>query len=119
MHRTMDKRFDPDVETAAYRLIQEALTNVARHAEVQDVEVRAWSDAEHLSIQVHDAGGGFDVAAALADTSKNGLVGMRERVAVLGGQLVLESKAGDGTRLSVQIPIQSHDDALDVDGGES
>jgi PAS domain S-box-containing protein len=117
-HCAMGRRFDPDVETAAYRLAQEGLTNAARYADVNEVEVRAWSDAEHLCVQVHDAGRGFDVAAALADSRKNGLVGMRERVAALGGQLTMESKPGAGTRLTVQIPIPPRDATADADGGE-
>ena len=118
-HRALERRFDSDVETAAYRVVQEALTNVARHAKVSEVEVRAWSDAERLHIQVRDAGRGFDVARALEDSRKNGLVGMRERVAVLGGELSMESQLETGTRLTVQIPIEPNRGALGAGGGEA
>ncbi len=64
------ERFAPEVETAAYRVVQEALTNVARHANVPEATVRVWTHQETLSIEVADAGEGFDVDAAVSDARR-------------------------------------------------
>ncbi len=100
-----NRRFSAEVETAAYRIVQEALTNVARHAQVVEVTVRLWTQESKLSIQVEDAGAGFDCKAALASSDTSGLAGMRERAVLLGGQLTVESQRGDGTRLTAELSI--------------
>jgi PAS domain S-box-containing protein len=110
-HRGVERRFDPEVETAAYRIVQEALTNVARHAGVTHAEVQVWSDAAHLHIQVTDSGAGFDLGSQLADHSKNGLHGIHERVTLRGGLLETETAPGSGTRLTVQLPLGSEPNA--------
>ncbi len=98
------RRFPRQAETAVFRIVQEALTNVARHATVSEVKVRLWADAERLGARIEDGGRGFDVAAALAGPTA-GLGGMRERAEILGGQLRIESAAGSGTRVSVELPL--------------
>jgi signal transduction histidine kinase len=98
------RHFPPEVETAIYRIAQEALTNVARHAGVIEVAVRVWAAADALILEVHDEGRGFDPVAALAAASP-GLVGMHERVTLLGGQLVVESAPGKGTSVRATFPI--------------
>ncbi len=105
-HRQVeDKRFPPGVETAAYRILQEALTNVARHASVREATVRIWADADTLGLQVEDRGAGFDPEAALAARSSSGLIGMSERAELLGGRVTIESAAGRGTLLTAEFPI--------------
>jgi signal transduction histidine kinase len=99
------RRFSAEVETAAYRIVQEALTNVARHARVVEATVRLWTHEALLSIQVEDSGSGFDSQAALASSDTSGLAGMRERAVLLGGQLTVESAPGDGTRLTAELSI--------------
>jgi signal transduction histidine kinase len=96
----------PIVETAAFRIVQEALTNVARHAAVPSVNVRVWRTGPRLSVQIADGGKGFDVAAALAAGRSSGLSGMRERAAALGGSMEIESD-GAGTRLTAELPLPS------------
>jgi PAS domain S-box-containing protein len=100
-----NRRFSAEVETAAYRIVQEALTNVARHAGVVEVTVRLWTHEAILSIQVEDAGLGFDGEAALASSDTSGLAGMRERAVLLGGQLSVESHPGGGARLTAELSI--------------
>jgi PAS domain S-box-containing protein len=100
------KRFPPAIETAAYRIVQEALTNVARYAHVKEVKVRVWSQDTALGLMVEDQGSGFDVDAALTSNRSSGLLGMRERAILLGGQLVLESTPGQGTRITATLPLQ-------------
>jgi PAS domain S-box-containing protein len=106
-HNGLEKRFGPDVETAAYRIVQEALTNVARHAGVASMTVRVWANADLLSLQIEDRGRGFDMAAALATPRSSGLTGMRERVMLLGGQLTIDSRPGSGTQITAEIPLHT------------
>jgi signal transduction histidine kinase len=98
-----EQRFAPDVETTAYRIVQEALTNVARHAGVTDVTVRLWTDGDSLSMMIVDQGRGFDPQAVRTSTSI-GLAGMAERAALLGGDLTIESVPGAGTRVTAVLP---------------
>jgi len=101
-----DQRFDPEVETTAYRIIQEALTNVARHAGVNDVTVRLWTDADTLWVVVADQGRGFDPQAV--DTRRSsGLAGMQERATLLGGSMTIEAVPGGGTRVTATLPLTS------------
>ncbi|MDX6344492.1 MAG: hypothetical protein QOH87_4630, partial [Trebonia sp.] len=79
------------VDVAAYRIVQEALTNVARHAHVGEVNVVLWADRDHLNIQVEDQGQGFEVDKAAVVGTSSGLAGMRERALLLGGTLRVES----------------------------
>ena len=98
------KRFSHEVETAIYRIVQEALTNVARHAKVNCVTVRLWSDEETLGVQIEDRGIGFDFHSVLKSGRTNGLAGMRERVILLGGRFTIEANLGNGTRLTAELP---------------
>ncbi|MBC8446936.1 MAG: PAS domain S-box protein [Chloroflexi bacterium] len=105
-HHGLEGRFAPEVETAAYRIVQEALTNVARHAGVSEVMVRLWANQDTLGVQIEDQGTGFDPEAALASGATNGLAGMRERPVLLGGQLTVESAPGAGTRVTAELPLR-------------
>ncbi|MSS72151.1 MAG: sensor histidine kinase [Candidatus Latescibacteria bacterium] len=99
------RRFPPGVETGAYRIVQEALTNVARYAGVREATVRLRADRETLHVQVEDQGAGFDPETALAARATSGLSGMRERAALLGGTLKVESAPGAGVRLQAELPV--------------
>ncbi len=100
-----DRRFAPEIETAAYRIVQEALTNVARHARTDRATVEVVALNSTLSVQVRDDGCGFDPAAALSAGYAAGLSGLRERVALLSGRLVIESAPGQGTCVRAELPI--------------
>lgn len=102
------RRFAPEVETAAYRIVQEALTNVARHADVSEATVRAWADQDVLAVQIEDQGAGFDPEATLAAGDTTGVAGMRDRAVLLGGKLTVESAPGTGTRLTAEFPLGDH-----------
>lgn len=104
------QRFAFEVETAAYRVIQEALTNAARHAHVKEVTVRAWLREGWLGLQVEDDGAGFVYPGGLNSGQSRGLVGMRERAAALNGTLEVDTAPGRGTCITVQIPIEAQDD---------
>jgi len=99
------RSFAPEIETAVYRLVQEALTNVARHAGVKEVAVYVWADPASLSLQIEDQGRGFDSEAAMKAAATGGLAGMRERAILLGGQLRVESTPGAGTCLTAELPL--------------
>jgi len=98
-HSGRERRWTPAVETAAYRIVQEALTNVARHAGVGEVQVRLWTDEKSLGVQIEDQGSGFDPKSTLAMGTASGLSGMRERALASGGDLTVESSPGQGTRI--------------------
>lgn len=103
-------RFDPSVEIAAFRLVQEALTNVARHAEARSVRVAVEEVGGELRLEVRDDGGGFDVESALARSVAGeslGLAGMRERVSLASGTFDIQSAPGRGTIVRAVFPVPS------------
>ncbi|HVQ23801.1 MAG TPA: GAF domain-containing sensor histidine kinase, partial [Planctomycetota bacterium] len=104
-HHGLDQRFDPETETGAYRIVQEALTNVARHSGVDEVTVRLWATHDVLGVQVEDHGRGFDPDTVLGNGGSGGLAGLRERAALLSGHLTVETKPGGGVRLTAEVPI--------------
>ncbi len=104
-HEGMGGRYPAATETAAYRLIQESLANVARHARVSEVSVRVWVEGNWLHLQVEDEGAGFDPEAALASGAAAGLTGMSERVQLLGGKWIIHSAPGEGTNLMAELPL--------------
>jgi len=103
-HRGLTERFPAEVETAAYRIVQEALTNVARHADVRLARVRLWMDRDTLHLRIDDQGNGFDPRGAPGRGPSSGLSGMKERAVLLGGTLTIDSSPGAGTRLAVELP---------------
>ena len=96
------KRFAPELETAAFRIVQEALTNIARHAEAEEATVGIWVDENRLTVEIKDDGKGFETEAAFAVHQSSGLAGMRERALLLGGNFTVESTLGDGSRLTAE-----------------
>ena len=95
----------PGAELQVIRVIQEALTNVRKHARVRAAVVRVESDESSVSFSIEDAGRGFDVAATLLDGgARFGLQGMRERMGLAGGSLSIESSPGRGTRVIARVP---------------
>lgn len=100
------RRFEPDLETAAYRVTQESLTNIARHARVEDARVHVWTDDERLHLQIQDFGQGFDLDRPTKDQDSCGLIGMGERVQLLGGEFSILSQPGRGTRINAGFPLQ-------------
>jgi PAS domain S-box-containing protein len=99
-----DSRLDPDRATATFRILQEALTNVARHAGAKQVSVRLEADAERLHLEIQDDGRGIDSETVLAPTSL-GLLGMQERVFPFGGSVEVRGESGVGTTVEVSVPL--------------
>lgn len=98
------RRLAPLVQSTMYRILQEALTNVARHARARAVGVALQQESTVLELVIRDDGVGFDPAVALSETSGLGLHGMQERVALLGGSVQIESRRGHGTMIRARIP---------------
>ena len=98
-----EERLPPEVETALYRIVQEALTNVSKHAGASRISIVVRRKGNSAAVVVEDDGRGFD---AHARSDGLGLPGMRERVALLGGRLIVESSSGSGTTLAVEVPIR-------------
>lgn len=103
----MRRRLAPELETVLYRVVQEALTNVARHARAGAVDVHLERRAAHIVLTVTDDGAGFDVQAlehVANEDGRLGLVGIRERIALFGGTLHVTSRPGKGTQLQITLP---------------
>jgi signal transduction histidine kinase len=98
-----DRRLPTEIETMLYRTVQEALTNVVKHAEASRVTVRLSKGDNTVLLVVHDDGKGFDPQSA--GDGGLGLIGMRERVALLRGRFTVEASAGAGTMLKVEVPV--------------
>ena len=98
-----DVRLPTEVETALYRIVQEALANVIKHANASRVSILVTRKPHSVSAVVEDDGRGFD-KDALGD-GVLGLVGMRERVGLVGGRLRIESATGAGTTIAVEVPL--------------
>lgn len=105
--RGFEQRLSPQVELALYRVVQEALTNVARHASAHQVWVDLHHQGRAVVASVRDDGRGFDPMAVSASKEAGlGLFGMRERMALVGGQLTIESAPGRGTTVTACVPLE-------------
>jgi two-component system sensor histidine kinase UhpB len=102
-------QLDPETETACFRVAQEAITNVLRHARARNLWVRLFTAGDRLALSVRDDGGGFDSDRARRRAHAGGslgLAGMEERIAIAGGSIELRSQPGQGTVLLATFPIE-------------
>lgn len=107
-HRNVSKRFDPEKELVIYRIAQEALNNIVKHARAKNVFVSLVKNGKVLSLSVEDDGAGFDRDGALKISKWQGAFGliiMRERAIQLNGTFAIESQIGKGTHVLAEIPI--------------
>ncbi|HVU79141.1 MAG TPA: GAF domain-containing sensor histidine kinase [Gaiellaceae bacterium] len=105
LQTTIDERLPPEVETTLYRVVQEALTNVLKHASAGHVSVVLSRRGDGAAVTVDDDGSGFDEADVRVDAL--GLLGMRERLALVDGTLSVESSPGGGTTVVAHVPLPS------------
>jgi signal transduction histidine kinase len=96
-------RLPPEVETALYRIVQESLTNIVKHARADEVSIVVGRKGGLVTVVVEDDGVGFEPARTREDGL--GLIGMRERVSLLGGRLAIESRPGAGTTFVAEVPV--------------
>ncbi|WP_242352490.1 MULTISPECIES: sensor histidine kinase [Anaeromyxobacter] len=103
----LDRRLPPELETALFRMCQETMSNVARHAQATAVLVQVGVEGDQLQIEIEDDGRGFDVEAAARREGRRpwGLLGIRERAEILGGSARIDSAPGKGTRVQVRVPL--------------
>jgi signal transduction histidine kinase len=102
--RVREARLPNEIETVLYRVVQEALTNVVKHARAEHVSVLLHARPGKVAVVIEDDGRGF--SADVLSTDGIGLVGMRERVALVGGRLELETSEGGGTTIVVEVPAE-------------
>lgn len=106
-----ERRLGPEVETALFRIGQEALSNILRHAEAHQVGLGLDFSARSVSLSVWDDGQGFDTESVFAHRDETGrglgLLGMRERVELMGGAFAVESRPGEGTMVRVHVPLMA------------
>ena len=109
----VQSRLDRRLETALYRVAEEAVRNAARHARAKQIKIRLEWSAGRIQCVVEDDGVGFRPEARGRDRNRRGLgmIGMRERIAALGGQLVVDSAPGRGTRLVASVPVEAREAA--------
>jgi two-component system sensor histidine kinase UhpB len=104
-------RLDAQLETVLYRVIQEALTNVAKHAQANAVKLYLQRDNNTVQAVIEDDGCGFNLEEVIncgVSDSGTGLVGIQERVTLLGGDLNIQTEPEQGTRLSIEIPLGNY-----------
>lgn len=101
------ERVNPDIETNLYRILQEALNNTHKHAEASGVNIVLESRRKEIVLVIEDDGQGFepDKVRMSRDTGGFGLIGMRERAAIIGGRVEIESSRGQGTTVFVRVPV--------------
>lgn len=102
-------RITDEMQTAIYRIVQEAATNAVRHGKAKSLSVKLRCNSRQLLLDIVDDGSGFDVASARKSDQANspfGLLSIHERASLLGGQALIHSRPGQGTQVHVQIPLQ-------------
>ena len=104
-----EEKLPPQIETAFYRIVQEALNNISKHAEANQVEISLEQRDSMIYASIIDNGKGFDLDKVLHPDSPErgfGIIGMQERISLLGGKIDIESRPGFGTRIHIEVPNQ-------------
>ena len=100
-----DEALSDEIKTAVFRMVQEALTNISRYAQASEVKINLVADEQTINVTITDNGRGMAPGAVDKPTSF-GLLGMRERLEALGGELHIESSPGKGTRIEGTVPLR-------------
>jgi signal transduction histidine kinase len=108
-------RLDPVIETAIYRVVQESLHNVAKHAQARNVNIQLEREGETLRLVIEDDGVGIRAVTNPLRPSF-GMAGMHERISTLGGQMKVTSSKGEGTKISVTVPLPMRPNETEVSG---
>jgi signal transduction histidine kinase len=104
---SLKDRLPTSVEIALYRIVQEALTNAAKHSRARNVHIRIDRSGAHVRCSIRDDGAGFDIPAVLSRRGDTGLglLGMQERLNAMGGTLHIDSSPGQGTSILINVPL--------------
>jgi signal transduction histidine kinase len=105
-------RLPSHVETLLFRISQEAVSNIIRHAGARKVSIRLWSEEGNVWLEIKDDGRGFDIEKTVGGAvyrNQLGLLGIQERVSLVGGGMEVESARGSGTCLRVRVPLPVRD----------
>ncbi len=105
--KNMPENLDPEIQTTCFRIAQEAITNAVRHARSTQIRVELSNEHGNLRLQIRDNGSGFDAESAQAQTIGLGLVGMKERAALVGGRTRIMASRGKGATVDVTLPLTS------------
>jgi len=105
--KNMPENLDPEIQTTCFRIAQEAITNAVRHARATQIRVELSQENGNLRLQIRDNGTGFDAESAQAQTIGLGLVGMKERAALVGGRTRIIASRGKGATVDVTLPLMS------------
>lgn len=105
-----ERRYSPKVETALYRICQEAMINAAKYANIDTLSVSFCEQDQQLQLTIRDLGRGFDLENIEIKGTGLGLYGMRERANLIGGTLSIQSSSGCGTEIRVCIPLDAEGD---------
>jgi signal transduction histidine kinase len=111
-------RHTPELETAVYRIVQEALTNAVKHGRATRAIVEIKEEDSMLLVSVRDNGAGFDVGSDAADRAGFGLLGMHERAELLGGEIAIDSTPGEGTTVAARLPVMRRSIEGEITGPE-
>jgi signal transduction histidine kinase len=106
----LDGRLAPEVETALFRAVQEAIVNITRHAKAETVLIQLSGDADEVVVEIEDDGVGFTAGAVVSEPGSLrgvGLLGMRERLEIVGGVLRIDSEPGGGTHVVMRVPVKA------------
>jgi NarL family two-component system sensor histidine kinase LiaS len=109
----LPESFDAKIQTTCFRIAQEAITNALRHAQATRVDVDLRRDDENLRLVIRDNGIGFDAESAQGQTVGLGLIGIKERAALVGGQAKIISSPNKGTTIEVSVPFTFRNEGQD------
>ena len=99
-----EKRLEAHVETGLFRILQEALSNIEKHAQATVATVRMEFTLKAVTAIIEDNGQGFDIECS-GDNDSFGLMGMKERIDLLDGELTIQSRRNEGTKITVRVPL--------------
>lgn len=108
------QKYEMSLEIALFRMVQEAITNIRKHAGVNQALVKMEDNGHSLRLVVKDKGSGFDIEMAAQQSESYGIIGMRERVELLGGEVQIQSSPGQGTQVIITVPLEG-----DANDGEN
>jgi len=103
--KNIPKYLNPEIQTTCFRIVQEAITNAVRHANSTQIGIDLTRNNGNLRLQVHDNGKGFDAESVQGQTAGLGLIGMKERAALVDGHANIFSSPEKGTTIEVTIPL--------------